>query len=64
MSWRVVVFYSPIQFAENQIQVLTIEQAPMFREIVLELIDQMESKDGRFVLSVEDRILTAQMVFM
>lgn len=48
---------SPICFAENRIQVLTIEHAQTFRELVFELIAQMEDKPGRFVLSKEDRPL-------
>ena len=51
------LFSLPISFAENCIQVLTIEHPSMFRELVLELMAQSESKEGRFVLSHHDHLL-------
>jgi len=48
---------SPIVFSEDRIQVLTIENTPLFREIVFELTQQMEDEAGRFVLSKNDRPL-------
>lgn len=51
------LFSAPVCFAENHIQVLTVEHAPTFRELVLELTAQMEDYDGRFVLSESDQIL-------
>jgi len=51
------LFSTPICFKENSIQVLTIENPVMFREVLFELIAQTESKEGRFVLSVKDQVL-------
>lgn len=51
------VLSSPIVFSENRVQVLTIENAPLFRELVFELTAQMENGSGRFVLSKDDRLL-------
>ena len=51
------LFSSPICFTENRIQVLTIENPRMFRELVFELRAQAEGKDGRFVLSLKDHPL-------
>lgn len=51
------LFSAPICFRENTIQVLTIENPVMFREVLFELTAQTESKEGRFVLSVKDRVL-------
>ena len=51
------LFSKPISFKEKRIQVLTIEHAPTFRELVFELIAQMEDETGRFVLSKDERLL-------
>lgn len=51
------LFGEPIRFGENSIQVLTVENPVMFRTLVFELTEQAESKEGRFVLSVNDRLL-------
>lgn len=51
------LFSAPIHFKENRIQVLTIEHIPTFREFVLELTAQAESREGRFVLSANDHLL-------
>lgn len=51
------LFSSPICFAENRIQVLTIENPRMFRELVFELKAQAEGQEGRFVLSQKDDLL-------
>lgn len=51
------LFSEPIRFRENRIQVLTVENPAMFRELVFELTEQAESREGRFVLSVNDRLL-------
>ena len=54
------LFSKPILFTENRIQVLTIERAATFRELVLELTAQMESGEGRFVLSKDDQVLDCE----
>lgn len=51
------LFSSPIVFAENKIQVLTVEHAPMFRELASGFISQMEGENGGFVLSKDDAVL-------
>lgn len=51
------VLSSPIVFSENRVQVLTVENALLFRELVFELTTQMEDGAGRFVLSQDDRLL-------
>lgn len=51
------LFSEPIRFRENQVQVLTVENPAMFRTLVYELTEQAEGKEGRFVLSVNDRLL-------
>ena len=51
------LFSEPILFRENRIQVLTVENPAMFRQLVFELTEQAESKERRFVLSCKDRLL-------
>ena len=48
---------SPIQFPENCVPVLVIENSVIFRKVVTELVRQSEGEDGSFVFSVNDRCM-------
>ena len=42
----------PIQFRENSIPVLVMENPVVFRRLVADLIHQSEGKGGEFILSI------------
>ena len=47
----------PIEFAENEINTIVIENPVFFRRIACELIDQVNGKKGDFILSEDNGII-------
>lgn len=51
------LFSRPIEFQENRVQVLTVEQPVLFRDMLSDLLKQSEGEEGAFVLSEEGECL-------
>lgn len=47
-----------VEIKENKVNVLVVEHPKTYREIVGEIIEQIEGKEGRFVLSENSKILS------